>query len=256
MRKIRSSSRAASLLLGALASAPLAAQTPAAPMASAMIEASGSGEAKVTPDRAWVTIAVQNRARTAALAGQENAKVTAAVLEAIRRAGVAREQVSTSAYNVAPQYRYYPDGRKPELTGYEARNTVRVEIRALELLSKVIDSSLASGATNIGGVQFFASQLDATRRLALGNATSDARLNAEAMAKAAGGSLGPLMVLTSQNLTAPQEMDYAPRGVQMAMAKAADEPTPIVAPTEQTVAATVTGRWQFIPAIIPAPGIR
>ena len=247
MRTIRSSSRAASLLLSVMCSAPLVAQSTPTPPPQPIIEASGSGEAKITPDRAWVTIAVQNRARTAAVAGQENAKTTAAVLEAIRRAGVAREQISTSAYTVSPQYRYFPDGRKPELTGYEARNTVRVEIRALEVLSKVIDTSLAAGATNVGGVQFFASQLDATRRTALGNATSDARLNAEAMAKAAGGSLGALLVLTSQNLTGAQEMDYAPRAVQMTMAKSADEPTPIVAPTEQTVAASVTGRWQFIP---------
>jgi len=248
MRKIRSSSRAASLLLSAMFSAPLAAQSLSAPTPSPMIEASGTGEAKLTPDRAWVTIAVQNRSRTAAVAGQENAKTTAAVLEAIRRAGVAREQISTSAYTVSPQYRYFPDGRKPELTGYEARNTVRVEIRALDLLSKVIDTSLAAGATTVGGVQFFASQLDATRRAALGNATTDARLNAEAMAKAAGGTLGALLVLTSQNLSGLQEMDYAPRAVQMSMAKAADEPTPIIAPTEQTVTATVSGRWQFSPA--------
>lgn len=250
MRSPRRSAHFSSLLLSALVAGPLAAQSAAGSPPVATIETSGEGEAKIAPDRAEVTVAVQNKARTAALAGSENATRVAAVLEAIRRAGIPREQISTVGYNVAPSYRYFPDGRKPELTGYDATNSVRVEVRSLDLVSKVIDAALGAGATNIGGVSFYASQLDATQRAALAAATADARLNAEAIAKAAGGTLGGLITLTTQET---QRVQFAPMAMAMrgAVAKAADEPTPIEVPAEQTVTARIIGRWQFIQNSVP-----
>jgi uncharacterized protein len=249
MKHIRRSSKASSLLLGALMAAPLGAQGSQTPTVPPTIEVTGSGEAKVTPDRALIYVGVQTRGRTAALAGAENAKLAAAVLEAVRAAGIPREQVSTMNYSVNPSYRYFPDGRKPELTGYDASNTVRIEVRSLDLVGKVIDASLGAGANNISGLSYYASQLEATRRDALAAATATARLSAEVMAKAAGGTLGPLVTLSSQMNDAPQPMPM------MAMAmrgKSADEATPVVAPTEQTVSATVVGKWQFYPApVVP-----
>ncbi len=243
MRNIRRSSPATSLLFSALMGAPLAAQMPAMVAAPPMIEVSGTGEAKVTPDRALVYLGVQTKGRTAALAGQENARLATAILEAVRAAGIARDQIGTMNYSVNPSYRYYADGRKPELTGYDASNTVRVEVRNLDQVGKVIDASLGAGANNISGITFFASQLQATKQEALGLATIDARQGAEVMARAAGGTLGALISITSQMADVPRPFPM----VAMAMrAKGADESTPVVAPTEQTVTATVVARWQFI----------
>jgi uncharacterized protein YggE len=236
--------RTASLLLGALLASPLGAQAVSAAHTPPMIEVTGTGETKVTPDRALVYVGVQTKGRTAALAGAENARLANAVLAAVRAAGVAREQVGTMNYSVSPSYRYYPDSRKPELTGYDASNTVRVDVRSVDLVGRVIDAALGAGANNISGISFYASQLDSVRREAMAAATTDARLSAEVMARAAGGTLGPLISLTTQ-------MNDGPRPyVMQAMAmrgKAADESTPVVAPTEQTVNASVIGRWQFLP---------
>lgn len=233
---------AAPLLLVALLSAPLRAQTTAT-AAIPTIEVSGAGEAKVTPDRALIYVGVQTKGRTAALAGAENARLASAILEAVRVAGIRREQIGTMNYSVSPSYRYFTDGRKPELTGYDATNTVRVEVRALELVGKVIDASLGAGANNINGISFYASQVDSVRREALASATTDARLSAEAMAKAAGGSLGALISVTSQMGESPRPY---PVMMMAARGKAADESTPVMAPTEQTVSATVVGRWMFV----------
>jgi len=246
MPTLRRSLTTQSLLLGALlASPPLGAQLAVTPPAPPLIEVAGTGEAKVTPDRALIYVGVQTKGRTAALAGQENAKLANAILSAVRDAGIARDQIGTMNYSVSPNYRYYPDNRKPELTGYDATNTVRVDVRAVDLVGKVIDAALGAGANTISGISFYASQMDSVRRQAMANATIDARLSAEAMARAAGGSLGPMISLTSQ-------MNEQPRPyVMAAMAmrgKAAEESTPVVAPTEQTVNASVVGRWQFMPA--------
>ncbi len=245
MIKTRRPSKTSSLLFSALMAGPLAAQNAPVSPAPPSIEVTGGGETKITPDRALVYVGVQTKGRTAALAGADNAKLATAILDAVRAAGIAREQIGTMNYNVNPSYRYYPDGRKPELTGYDATNTVRVEVRNLELVGKVIDAALGAGANNISGISFFASQLEAAKREALGNATTNARLSADVIAKAAGGTLGPLLSISSQMPDMPRPMD-APMVMSM-RAKAADEATPIAAPTEQTVTAIVVGRWQFIP---------
>lgn len=244
MRNPRRSTKTSSLLLSALLAAPLGAQGVATtPPSPPTIEVGGTGEAKATPDRALVYVGVQTKGRTAALAGAENARLATAILEAVRAAGIKREQIGTMNYSVNPTYRYFPDGRKPELTGYDATNTVRVEVRSLDLVGKVIDASLGAGANNINGISFFASQLDSVKREALASATTNARLSAEVMAKAAGGSLGALLSLSSQSAESPQPFPVMAMSMR---AKAADEATPVVAPSEQTLTASVVGRWQFI----------
>ena len=60
-----------------------------------------------------------------------------------------------------------------------------------------VEAALAKGANQISGLEFYASKADDVRRAALANATAAARGDAEAMAHAAGGSLGPLLELTS-----------------------------------------------------------
>jgi len=76
--------------------------------------------------------------------------------------------------------------------------------------------------------------------VALAVAVANARADAEALARAAGGSLGALIEMTTGE---PQV-----RPVEMAMARvaAAAPRTPIEA-GQQTVEATVTARWLFVP---------
>lgn len=236
------------LVLAALAPALLAQGVPAGPSnapSPPTIEVAGQGEVTAMPDRAQVLVTVQVRARTASAAGTENAQRSQRVLDALRAAGVPREQLATLGYSVQPAYRYPGEGRSPELVGYDARNTVRVELRQVDQVGRAIDAALAAGANDVAGVSFYLSNLSAVKRDALAAATSDARLGAEAIARAAGGTLGALLSITTQE----GEM---PRPMPMAMAMRADAaekaPTPIYAPTEQTVTGRVVGRWLFVPA--------
>ena len=120
---------------------------------------------------------------------------------------------------------------------------VQVEVRRIEDVGKVIDASLAAGATNIGSVGLYASNTDAARREALQQAVAKARAEAEAAASAAGGSLGALLELTvNPTGGGPQPM---PRFSVMAQSAAA--PTPVEA-GEHVVTTAVHVRWQFVPA--------
>lgn len=85
----------------------------------------------VAPDRAEIGVGVESRARTAAQASAENARIQAAVLQALRRQGVTSADLQTRAVQVMPEFEYPREGGKPTLTGYVARNEVNVTLRDL-----------------------------------------------------------------------------------------------------------------------------
>ncbi|MEO8560468.1 MAG: SIMPL domain-containing protein [bacterium] len=231
--------------LGVVSSLPqvVHAQTPALSNSlPGSLVSSGQGEAKVTPDRVSVLVNVQTRAATAAGAASENALHTRAVLDALGRLGLTKDQLSTEGFTAYPEMRYDKDGGNPRVAGYVVTNSVRAESRKVDQAGAIIDAALGAGANMINALSFYASSIDVPRRQAIGLAVASARADAEAMAAAAGGSLGGLLELSTQGPTVPpRPMFDLAASRKMAMA----EPTPIN-PGQQTVNVYVTARWQFI----------
>ena len=232
------------------AAAPLAAQQTGQPTAGWQgpdIITSATGEARVTPDRAQIFVGVQTRAATAAQAGADNARKTRAVIDAVKARGIPAELISTSEYTLYPEYDHgrppEAEARGPRIIGYIANNNVRVEVRRIDQVGAIIDAALAAGANMGKMIQFMASNVDAARRDALAEAVSRARGDAEALARAAGGSLGPLMELNTQS---PPVRPYMAQAMGRAAAGAMDVATPIE-PGQQTLTVWVSGRWRFMP---------
>jgi uncharacterized protein YggE len=223
------------------------AQQPTGPTpspATPQIVVSGSGETRVTPDRAIINIGVYSRAATAAAAARENARKQAAIIDTLKSLGFGNDQISTVNYHVSPEMRHEPRTGRSEVVAYTVSNTVRVDVRRLDQIGTAIDASLAKGANQIHGLDFYVFNADEARRRALTQAIERARLDAEAMARAAGGSLGTLLEMSTGFTPIPimrQEMAMA----RTAMAQA-DVATPIQ-PGEEMLRAIVTTRWQFIP---------
>ena len=208
------------------------------------LSSSGQGEAKVAPDRASLLVNVQSRGTTAAGAASDNARITRAVLDALAKLGLPRDQLGTEGYTVYPELRYDKDGGAPKVTGYVVTNTVKAETHRVEQAGAMIDAALGAGANLINSLSFYASSIDAPRREAIASAVMSARADAEAMARAAGGSLGTLIEMSTQGPTSPPRPMY---DMVMASRKLAQaEPTP-VNPGLQTVSVFVTARWQFVP---------
>jgi uncharacterized protein YggE len=204
---------------------------------------SGQGEARVAPDRASLLVNVQTRGATAAGAAAENAQRSRAVLDALAKLGLPREQLGTEGYSVYPELRYDKDGGSPKVTGYVVTNTVKAETHRVEQAGALIDAALGAGANLINSLSFYASSIDAPRREAIGSAVASARADADAMARAAGGTLGALLEMSTQGPTAPPRPMYDMGAVRARVAQA--EPTP-VNPGLQTVRVYVTARWQFV----------
>ncbi|MEO7964273.1 MAG: SIMPL domain-containing protein [Gemmatimonadaceae bacterium] len=206
---------------------------------------SGQGEAKVTPDRASVMVNVQTRALTAAAAAADNATRTRAVLDAIGKLGLAKDQLSTEGYSVYPEMRYDKDGGSPKVAAYVVTNTVRAETKRPEQAGAIVDAALTAGANMINGLSFYASSIDEARRQAITAAVASARADAEAMARAAGGSLGELLDLSTGGPTIPPRPMYDVSMMRGKVASMQAEATP-VNPGQQTVTVFVTARWAYV----------
>jgi uncharacterized protein len=208
------------------------------------IVTSAQGEVRVAPDKATINIGVQSRATTAAAASAQNSQKQRAVIDAIKAKGVPAEQIATTSFNVIPETRYDREGQAaPRTTSYLVVNSITVELKRIDQVGPVIDAALLAGANQINSLNFGLQSADSARRVALAQAVTKSRADAEAIARAAGGSLGPLIEVQSVDAHMPRP----PMPFDMAMARTAQvaESVP-VEPGQETVRVSVTARWQFL----------
>ena len=205
-----------------------------------VITVSGEGKSSQAPDELIVQLGVETRAKTASKAGADNADKMTAVRKALTALGLGDKEISTAFYNVRMEFM----GQNMRDTQYVATNSVQVDTKKLSLASRIIDASLQAGANNINSLQYTLSDSRDAMRAALANAVDDARLQAETLAKAAGGRLGDLLELNAQSQRIiPYQVQVT--GAAMAMrGVAADTP---VSERDITVRASVSVRWKFIP---------
>lgn len=195
---------AAALLLGTLVLAGCAAPAPAAtgsPAPVAGLTARGTGTVSATPDVVTVSLGVQTRGETATGALDANSAAATALLDVLRGAGVAPEDLRTSDLAVFPTTS--EDGRR--ITGYEVTNRVTATLRDLAGAGALIDAAAGAmgDAIRVEGLTFSVDDDSAARAAARGDAVRRAVAQAEEMADAAGVSLGPILSITEVAGAAP-----------------------------------------------------
>lgn len=225
----------------ALLSAPLLAQQPdiSAPIPS--ISVASRGEVKVTPDRATIQISVQTKGATAATAASENARKQKSVIDALKALGLGDKDISTSGYNVYPEQRYEAN-REPVITGYNVTNTITVDLKTITMVGRVIDAALAKGANMINSLQFYSSNVQAARHEAIAIAIRNARADADAAARAAGGSITELLEVTIGAYYTPPPRPIALKAMGVEAAQAQDTP---ISAGDETVTVDISTRWRL-----------
>src|SRR5262249_6268938 len=115
---------------------------------------------------------------------------------ALRNAHLSGEEIKGSRLVVSPRWDY--ESHRPKRIGYQAVNTIDIETTNLSQLGAVIDAALSAGATDVSEITFLSKKTDEARRRALGQAVGSARADAEAMARAGGGALGDLLLVSTE----------------------------------------------------------
>jgi uncharacterized protein YggE len=194
----------------------------------------GEGVVKRAPDRAWVTIAAESRARTPKEAQKLNADAMSAVLQKLKPLVQSPEAIRTTAYELHPEFDYA--NNRQTLRGYVARNSVEVRVDELPRVGEILEAAVSAGATNVSGVRFDLKDRAGVEREALRLAVADARGRAEAAAAGAGMKIEGIVRIEEQRATPPP----MPR---MAMAREMSQVAggePPVAPGEIEVRGAVT----------------
>ena len=197
------------LLVVIVSASPATAQPP--PSVGPVIVTSGEGVVKQAPDRGWVTIAAESRARSAQEAQRLNTEAMSAVNDRLKAAGIAADAIQTTGYNLQPEFDYA--NGKQTLRGYVARNQVQVRVDALPKIGEVIAAAVATGATNVSGVRFDLKDRDTVERQALTLAVRDARRRADAAASGASVQIDRVIRIEEQRDTIE-----IPRPMPMGMA--------------------------------------
>jgi uncharacterized protein YggE len=176
------------------------------PPPSPRIVVTGEGEAAVAPDLALLSFSVMREAKTARAALDANNDAMAAVIAAMKAAGIAERDLQTAGIQISPRYNYTnkPDGgQEAELVAYQVTNTLSVRVRDIDKTGEILDKAVSLGVNEGGGISFTnenpAPALAEARKEAIADATAKART----LAEAAGVHIGRVLEITDQNVAPP-----------------------------------------------------
>jgi uncharacterized protein YggE len=155
----------------------------------ATITVTGSASVTLKADYARISVGVSSKAATVEQAANENNAAIYAVIDALKEAGVAEEDIATSNYSVYAEYDYASFGGQ-KLTGYNVTNQLTVIIRDMEHIGATLDKATAAGANNIYNIEFLSTKADEAQDEATVYAVQDAMRRAKLLASAAGLNLG------------------------------------------------------------------
>jgi uncharacterized protein YggE len=214
------------------AAAPASAQP--APELPAIVT-TGQSEVKMAPDRAWVEITADSRARDPKEAQRQNVAAMESVMAQLKGMNLGKDAIRTLVYEVHPEFDY--TNGKQVLRGYVARNSIEVRVDDVSRVGDVLGAAVNSAATSVGGLRFGLKDRDAAEREALRLAVADARARAEAAASGAGVQIARIQKIEEQRIGAPEP----PRPMmRMAANEAAAAAGPPITPGTIEIRAMVT----------------
>ena len=210
----------ASFAVSAFTRSPMVVTTPAA-----FVTAQGSsafqpgifttGEATVSlrPDTAFINAGVDAQASFAAAAQRNLAAQAAKLIARAKGLGIADKDISTAGYTIGPTYTN--DGRT--ITGYQASEQLSLKWHNVDTTGGALDALVQDGGATRVGVSFGFADLSGPQAQARTLAIAAAKDRAQAMARAAGVQLGPVLRIVDYTAGIRSPMaDYSGSAAAMA----------------------------------------
>jgi uncharacterized protein YggE len=178
------------------------------------VSVSGQGRANYQPDIANVNLGmtISKAASAEDALKQLNDKMNKTI-DAIKRAGIAPEDIQTQNYTLSPHY----DSKDniTTLTGYDANQNVVIKVRDImsksDFVAKVLSAAAKAGSNQINGITFENSKINEIKQEARLKAIADARAKSSDIATALGVKLGKV-VGWWENIVAPSEAQISYKG--------------------------------------------
>ena len=183
------------------------------------ITVSGTGSITLVPDIAHVGVGVTITKPTVKAAREAAAKAMTDIIASLKQLGIDDKDIKTTGLNLYPQYN---NGSPAKVVGYTISEQLQVTVRDLDKVGDVVDSATADGATDVNGISFDVSDPAKATNDARAAAVDAAKASAQAMASAAGVSLGGVVSISETQASYPIPFAYE----NGARAGAADTATP------------------------------
>jgi len=216
-----------------LAAPPASAQPPDASNPLNVIVTNGEAVVRRAPDRAFVTVTVEARAKSPRDAQRLNAEAMTAVQQRLTAARVPKDAIRTLGYDLEQEFDFTQGKRVPR--EFLARNSIELRVDEIGRVGELLDVVVQGGATSVSGVRFDIQDREKVEKEALRLAVVDARARAEAAASGAGRSLDRIIKIEDSR----EPGNGLPRPM-MSMAKVSDAATTPVEPGLVEVRARVT----------------
>ena len=222
------------------------------PAGVATVSVSGHGQVNVPPDTASVSIGIDVIQPTLAEAQEQATAQATAVIEALKAAGIADEDIQTEYFSVnilrdydaAAAVEATPEAKNADptqITGFEILNQLQVTVRDTDMLGALLDEAVNAGANSINGVTFSVDDQTAAASEARRLAVEDARTKAEELATAAGLTLGSVVSI-AEGTVSPMPLPM-PAAADAGMAKT--QAAVPVQPGSSTVAVDVSMTFEL-----------
>ena len=144
--------------LAVAVAAPLVAAGPAlaqdnAAFRTTTLNLSAQGETRIRPDIVTLSLGVMSEAATAQAASAETSQKVAAVVQALKRAGVAERDIQTQYVQLQPRYSEHANVPS-QIVAHQASSALNVTVRDVDRAGALLDLAVGAGANLVQGVRF------------------------------------------------------------------------------------------------------
>lgn len=160
----------------------------------------GEGKIEAVPDTAKIDVGITiNKGNSVADVQKQIDTTNNAIIAALQKIGVDKKSIQTGNYSIYPNYSY--DGNDRSQNGFSGDVRLTITLKDTSKVAAVVQASTAAGANNIYGTTFSIDNPDKYREQARNMAITNAKEQANQLAKNLGIKLGKVTNIVEANAT-------------------------------------------------------
>lgn len=145
------------------------------------ISVNASTTKEISPNQAEISIGIETSDKSIKKAAEDNKMAANKVYSALKSILGSEDYIKTGEFSAKPQFIYTKDNQRV-FDKYVVKNTVVVRTKDTKSVSKIIDTAIANGATNVDDLKFSATDYDCACNDILGELTKRAFIQANSVA--------------------------------------------------------------------------
>ena len=205
-----------------------------------ILSVSGNAQIEAMPDKAEIYISVNTEGLRANEVQDSNSAISSGVIDALIGAGLLRENIETSSYNLYEKTEWDLKEQKYVDNGYALSHMLKITTTYVDDTGKLADTAVNAGANAVNSISFGLTKKmeKEARDDAMSKATILAREKAQTLAMASGIKLGKLINVEESNFY------YTPFDYPMTRAGAEKLDAQIL-PQKVTISGSVSMRFEI-----------